>query len=61
MKGGCFATIGYVTGANLAIPQVKRKNPETGRMKGYDDYETFGKQLGYNGEVGGVIKLTSYT
>lgn len=61
MRGGCFATIGYVTGANLAIPQVKRKNPETGRMKGYDDYETFGKALGHDGEVGGVIKLTSYT
>lgn len=61
MKGGAFATIGYVTGANLAIPQVKRKNPETGRMKGYDDYETFGKSLGQEGEVGGVIKLTSYT
>ena len=61
MKGGCFATIGYVTGANLSIPQVKRKNPETGRMKGYDDYETFGKALGHDGEVGGIIKLTSYT
>ena len=61
MKGGAFATIGYVTGANLAIPQVKRKNPDTGRMKGYDDYETFGKSLGQEGEVGGVIKLTSYT
>ena len=61
MKGGCFATIGYVTGANLNIPQVKKKNPETGRMKGYDDYETFGKELGHDGEVGGVIKLTSYT
>jgi hypothetical protein len=61
MKGGCFATIGYVTGANLAIPQVKRKNPDTGRMKNYDDYETFGKELGHDGEVGGIIKLTSYT
>lgn len=61
MKGGCFATIGYVTGANLAIPQVKKINPKTGRMKGFDDYETFGKSLNYNGEVGGVIKLTSYT
>lgn len=61
MRGGCFATIGYVTGANLAMPQTKRKNPETGRMKGYDDYEAFGKALGHDGEVGGVIKLTSYT
>ena len=61
MKGGAFATIGYVTGANLAIPQVKRKNPETNRMKNYDDYETFGRELGHDGEVGGVIKLTSYT
>ena len=61
MKGGCFATIGYVTGANLDIPKIKKINPETGRMKGYDDYESFGKSLNYNGEVGGVIKLTSYT
>ena len=61
MRGGCFATIGYVTGANLSIPQVKRRNPETNRMKGYDDYETFGRELGHDGEVGGIIKLTSYT
>lgn len=61
MKGGCFATIGYVTGANLNIPKEQRRNPETGRMKGYEDYVTFGKELGHDGEVGGVIKLTSYT
>ena len=61
MKGGTFATIGYVTGANLTYPQVKRKNPETNRMKSYDDFETFGKSMGEAGEVGGVIKLTSYT
>ena len=61
MKGGCFATIGYVTGANLNLPKVKRKNPQTGRMVGYDDYETFGKELGQDGEIGGIVKLTSYT
>lgn len=61
IKGGCFATIGYVTGANLTMPQVKKLNPDTGRMKNYDDYETFGKTIGETGEVGGVIKLTSYT
>lgn len=41
-----FVAIGTVTGANLNIPKVKRKNPETGRMKGYPDYETFGKEVG---------------
>ena len=61
MKGGVFATIGYVTGANLALPQVKRKNPLTNRMKGYDDYESFGKSIGYEGDIKGIIKLTSYT
>lgn len=59
IKAGQFATIGYVTSANLNIPQVKRKNPLTNRMKSYDDYETFGKDLGHD-NIGGVIKLTSF-
>lgn len=55
-----FVCIGYVTGANLQIPQVKRKNPETNRMKSYDDFETFASQIGHEGELGAVIKVTSY-
>ncbi len=61
IKGGVKATIGYVTGAGLNMPETKMINPETNRMKGYHDYETFGKAIGEEGEVGGVVKLTSYT
>ena len=61
MRPGRYATIAYVSGANLNIPQVKRKNPETNRMKSYDDYETFGKQLGVESEISGILKLTRYT
>lgn len=61
MRPGRYATIAYVSGANLNIPQVKRRNPETNRMKSYDDYETFGKQLGIEGEISGILKLTRYT
>lgn len=61
IKGGVKVTIGYVTGANLNIPKVKKVNPATNRMKGYHDYEALGQMLGQEGEVGGVIKLTSYS
>lgn len=50
MKGGCFATIGYVTGANLKIP-TKKKMP---------DYSGLAADLGHE-NLGGVVKLTSYT
>lgn len=61
IKGGVKTTIGYVTGANLNMPEVKMKNPKTNRTKGFHDYETFGKAIGEAGEVGGIVKLTSYT
>lgn len=35
---GKFVSIGYVTGANLNVPTIKKKNPLTNRMKGYPDY-----------------------
>lgn len=57
---GKKVTIGYVTKANLNIPQVKRRNPETNRMKNYDDWETFTKELGEQDEVAGVIGVTSF-
>lgn len=50
MKGGAFATIGYVTGANLKIP-TKKKMP---------DYTQLRQDLGQD-NLGGVVKLTSYT
>ena len=27
IKGGAIITIGYVTGANLDVPKIKKKNP----------------------------------
>lgn len=59
-SGGKFVTIGYLVGANLNIPQVKRKNPDTNRMKNYDDYESFSKQIGEENEIGGIISVTSF-
>lgn len=61
MRPGRFATIAYVSSANLNIPQVKRRNPESNRMKNFDDWETFGKELGVEDNIAGVVKLTRYT
>lgn len=49
-----FVNIGYVTGANLNVPKVKRKNPLTNRMKGYDDYSSWGEG------IGALVKITNY-
>ena len=49
-----FVSIGYVTGANLDVPQVKRRNPETNRMKGYDDYSVFGEG------ISALVQITTY-
>lgn len=54
MGKGKFVTIGYVTSANLNVPKVKRLNPATNRMKGYDDYSAFGEN------IGALVKITSY-
>lgn len=56
MPNGQFVTIGYVTSANLDVPKVSRKNPETGRMKGYPDYSVFGT----DNEIGALVKISSY-
>ena len=53
-----FFTIGYVTGANLEIPKVKRKNPQTNRMKGYPDYSVLPNESG--SEIGALVKITTY-
>lgn len=55
-----FVCIGTANGANLELPKVKRKNPLTNRMKSYDDFETFGKAVGYDGEIGALVNITSY-
>ena len=59
LKNNTFVTIGYVTGANLNIPKVQRKNPATNRMKGYPDYSSFARE-GYDAEIGALVKITSY-
>ena len=53
---GKFITIGYVTGANLDVPTVSRRNPATNRMKKYPDYTVFGGEE----EIGALVKITSY-
>ena len=53
---GKFVTIGYVTGANLDVPKVSRKNPLTNRMKQYPDYTVFGSEE----EIGALVKISSY-
>lgn len=60
LKENKWVCIGYVTEANLNLPKVQRKNPATNRMKGYEDYETFGGEIGHEGEIGALVKITSY-
>lgn len=55
-----FVCVGYVSGANLNIPKVKRVNPETNRMKSYDDYGKFASEIGSETEIGALVKITSY-
>ena len=53
-----FVSVGYVTGANLDVPKIKKVNPATNRMKGYDDYSSFQDEGG--DEIGALVKITSY-
>jgi hypothetical protein len=55
-----FVCVGIVTGANLELPKTKRVNPETNRMKSYDDYEAFGKQIGSEEDIAALVKISSY-
>lgn len=56
LGNGKFVSVGYVSGANLKVPKVKRLNPLTNRQKSYDDYSVFDSG---DKEIGAVIKLTS--
>jgi hypothetical protein len=60
MKGDVRMCVGYMTVAKLNLPQVQRINPATNRKKKYDDYETFGKEIGVEGNIVGIIKLSKY-
>lgn len=55
-----FVCVGVVTGADLNIPQIKMKNPETNRMNNYDDWETFGKNIGSEEKIAALVKISSY-
>ena len=59
IKGGSFVTIGYVTSANVEVPIVKKKNPLTNRMKGYNDYSQFNRESS-DDNIGALVKITSY-
>lgn len=60
ISDGKMVTFGYVNAAKVVIPQVKRVNPETNRMKNFDDFETMGKNLGIEQKFVGIIKLSIY-
>lgn len=53
---GKFVTIGYVTSANLDVPTVSRRNPDTNRMKKYPDYSVFSDK----NDIGALVKISSY-
>lgn len=53
-----FVTIGYVVGANLDLPKIKKRNPLTNRMKGYDDFSVFSEEG--EDEIGAIIKISAY-
>lgn len=60
MSGRKFVTFGYICGANLNLPQTKRVNPKTGRMVKCNDLPAFANELGVEGEIGGMVKLSRY-
>lgn len=61
MSKGGYASFGYVMGANLNLPVIKKKNPATNRMKSYVDNETLGNKLNYPADkIGGIVKFTRY-
>ena len=60
LKSNVWMCVGYMTVAKLNIPQVQRINPATNRKKKYDDWETFGKEIGVEGQIAGIIKLSKY-
>lgn len=60
MSGRKFVTFGYVSGANLNIPQHKVQNPKTGRMINGNDMSAFRDQLGVDQDIAGILKLSRY-
>lgn len=60
VPNGRKVTFGYVTAAKINYPKMKIKNTVTNRMNTVNDYATFGKNLGVEGDISGVIKLSIY-
>lgn len=61
LKPGKMFTFGYVNVADVEIPQRKVKTPgKRGPGHNENDFATFGKNLGEDGEIVNVIKLTMY-
>lgn len=60
LNPGSRVTFGYVTQAKVEVPKGKKLNPATNRMNQFDDYETLGHNLGEEGKLINIIKLTIY-
>lgn len=60
LKQGNRVTFGYISQAKIVVPKGKKLNPTTNRMNQFDDYETLGKNLGEEGKLINVIKLSIY-
>lgn len=60
LKQGSMVTFGYLSTAKIVVPKGKRLNPATNRMNQFDDYETLGHNLGEEGKLMNVIKLSIY-
>jgi len=60
VPNGQRVTFGYVTAAKIVVPKTKVYNEPTKRWRQVDDYRTLGKNLGVEGTVVGVIKLSIY-
>lgn len=60
IRRNSFICVGTVAAANLKLPTVKRKNPDTNRTKTYDDYETFSKEIGSEDNIAALVNISSY-
>lgn len=59
-NGGKWVTVGYVTGVDLNVPQVKKINPASGRQKNFPDWDTFSKNIGQEQTVAGILSVQSF-
>ena len=57
---GRMVTFGYVSSAKIEVPKGHKMNPVTKRPNQFDDYAALGKNLGEEGNLVNIIKLTIY-